>query len=132
MAIETMSAAARPRMCRVIGRPLRVSRTWIVYRTDDAASVFDTAAVSPGFDTACPPPATAKVAATEAATATPPSTTSFRIGGERRAPRGGYGYSGMSQTAPSGGSVSVAENGWSWHGTGSASTPPRVPTPDPP
>src|SRR4051795_2560649 len=42
------------------------------------------------------------------------------------------GYSGTSQTAPSGGRVSVAENGCSCHGTGSASTPPRLPTPLPP
>lgn len=42
------------------------------------------------------------------------------------------GYSGASQTAPSGGSVSVAENGCSCQGTASASTPPRLPTPLPP
>ena len=41
-------------------------------------------------------------------------------------------YSGTSQTAPSGGSVRVAENGCSCHGTASASTPPRFPTPLPP
>jgi len=41
-------------------------------------------------------------------------------------------YSGTSQTAPSGGNVSVAENGCSCHGTASASTPPRLPTPLPP
>src|SRR5579884_1116482 len=41
-------------------------------------------------------------------------------------------YSGTSQTAPSGGSVRVAENGCSCHGTASASTPPRLPTPLPP
>ena len=42
------------------------------------------------------------------------------------------GYSGTSQTAPSGGRVSVAENGCSCQGTASASTPPRLPTPLPP
>jgi len=41
-------------------------------------------------------------------------------------------YSGASQTAPSGGNVSVAENGCSCQGTPSASTPPRLPTPLPP
>src|SRR5207245_6215682 len=41
-------------------------------------------------------------------------------------------YSGTSQTAPRGGSVSCAENGCSCHGTASASTPPRLPTPLPP
>src|SRR5207248_6436472 len=43
------------------------------------------------------------------------------------------GYvSGTNQTAPSGGSVTGAENGWSCHGTASASTEPRFPTPEPP
>jgi hypothetical protein len=41
-------------------------------------------------------------------------------------------YSGASQTAPSGGSVNVEENGCSCHGSASASTPPRLPTPLPP
>ena len=42
------------------------------------------------------------------------------------------GYSGTSQTAASGGSVRSAENGWSCQGIASASTPPRLPTPEPP
>ena len=41
-------------------------------------------------------------------------------------------YSGTNQTAPSGGSVTSAENGWSCQGIASASTPPRLPTPEPP
>src|SRR5207244_11460988 len=41
-------------------------------------------------------------------------------------------YSGTSQTTPSGGSVRSAEKGWSCHGTASASTPPMLPTPEPP
>ena len=41
-------------------------------------------------------------------------------------------YSGTNHTAPSGGSVTSAENGWSCQGTASASTPPRLPTPEPP
>ena len=40
--------------------------------------------------------------------------------------------SGTSQTTPSGGSVTGAENGWSCHGTASDSTPPRLPTSEPP
>ena len=40
--------------------------------------------------------------------------------------------SGTSHTAPSGGSVNCAENGWSCHGKASASTPPMFPTPEPP
>ena len=42
------------------------------------------------------------------------------------------GYSGTSQTAPSGGRLSSAEYGWSCHPTASASTPPRLPTPERP
>ena len=44
----------------------------------------------------------------------------------------GFAVSGTSQTTPSGGSVTSAENGCSCHGTGSDSTPPRLPTSDPP
>jgi REP element-mobilizing transposase RayT len=40
--------------------------------------------------------------------------------------------SGTSQTTPSGGSVTGAENGWSCQGTASDSTPPRLPTSEPP
>src|SRR5581483_5057203 len=50
----------------------------------------------------------------------------------RRPSAGAGAYSGTSQTAPRGGSVSDAEKGWSCQPTGSASTPPRFPTPDPP
>ena len=39
---------------------------------------------------------------------------------------------GTSHTTPSGGSVTSAEHGWSCHGTASASTAPRLPTPLPP
>jgi putative transposase len=44
----------------------------------------------------------------------------------------GFGPSGTSQTTPSGGRVSSAEKGWSCHGTASDSTPPRLPTSEPP
>jgi hypothetical protein len=40
--------------------------------------------------------------------------------------------SGRSHTTDSGGSVSSAENGWPCQGTPSASTPPKLPTPEPP
>ena len=40
--------------------------------------------------------------------------------------------SGVSQIAPSGGSVSSAEWYWSIQGTSSASTPPRLPRSEPP
>lgn len=42
------------------------------------------------------------------------------------------GYSGRSQTTPSGGSVTSADCGWSCHGRPSATTAPRFPTPLPP
>ena len=41
-------------------------------------------------------------------------------------------YSCTSQTVPSGGAATVAEYGWPCQGVSSASTPPRLPTPDPP
>ena len=49
-----------------------------------------------------------------------------------RAPSDRLPYSGTSQIAPSGGSVSSAEWYWSIHGTFSASTPPRLPWSEPP
>ena len=50
-------------------------------------------------------------------------------GRERRA---GQGSSGVSQSTPSGGSVTMAEAGRPWNGSSTASTPPRLPTPLPP
>ncbi len=41
-------------------------------------------------------------------------------------------HSGTRYTAPSGGSVTSADTGWPCHGTGSGSTPPRLPTSLPP
>jgi REP element-mobilizing transposase RayT len=41
-------------------------------------------------------------------------------------------FSGTSQTTPSGGSVTGAENGWSCQGTASDSTAPRLPASEPP
>ncbi len=43
-----------------------------------------------------------------------------------------HSLSGTSQIAASGGSVTSADIGCSCHGTGSASTPPRLPVSDPP
>jgi hypothetical protein len=43
-----------------------------------------------------------------------------------------YLPSGTSQITPSGGSVIDAEHGWPCQGTASASTPPRLPTFEPP
>ena len=40
--------------------------------------------------------------------------------------------SGTSQTTPSGGSVTSADHGWSFHGTASASAPTPLPTSEPP
>src|SRR5450631_4497704 len=47
-------------------------------------------------------------------------------------PPGPVRRAGSSHTAPNGGRVSNAEYGWPCHGTSSASTDPRLPTPDPP
>ena len=49
----------------------------------------------------------------------------WRPGGATRA-------SGTSQTTPSGGSDTAVEHGWLCHGSGSASTPPRLPVSVPP
>ena len=45
---------------------------------------------------------------------------------------GGPGYSGRSQSTPSGGTRSAAEAGSPCQGRSSARTEPRLPTPDPP
>jgi hypothetical protein len=41
-------------------------------------------------------------------------------------------YSCTNQTVPSGGTARVAEYGWPCHGSSTASTPPMLPTPEPP
>lgn len=47
-------------------------------------------------------------------------------------PDGPHGQSGRSQSTPSGGTWSAADAGIPCHGTASACTSPRLPTPDPP
>ena len=52
--------------------------------------------------------------------------------GTLRRSRRGPQPSCTNQTAPSGGAARVAENGWPCQGSATASTPPRLPTPEPP